>query len=88
MISPVVVNFVTLTLKAPQGRTDEGVAVGMEPKERANIRSAGTKSAMAVALAIERQYDIEAVYAVDGSDDATETDGAGATAETATAWGS
>ena len=53
----------------PAGETEEGVAVGMEPTERALVDVAATKRVAAIVLAIEQRYGADAVYAVDGSAD-------------------
>ena len=73
--------------REPVRETDSGIAVGMEPKERRNIDTEATKRAAAVGLAIERRYDIQYAYAVDGSKDDAEAWGANATGERAAAWG-
>jgi len=71
------------------GETEAGVPIGMEAAQRKLINTAATKHVAAMARAIEMQYQIEYVYAIDGSADKTEARGdGGATEEKAAAWGS
>ena len=72
----------------PSAVTETGVAIGMEPVERKKMDVGATKRVAAMALAIEKAYGTEYVYAVDGSSDETEQKEAGEVCEKAAAWGS
>ena len=71
----------------PVGRSVDGVPIGMEPRERSRIDTERTKQALAAALAIEKQYDIDTAYAVDGSADTAPALAEDETGAAAAAWG-
>ena len=71
----------------PAGETSEGVAIGMETTERKLINTAATKHVMAMAMAIEKCYGLDVVYAVDGSADEAAARGEGEVGRKAASWG-
>ena len=77
-----------LEQEEPDAETREGVAVGMESKERRKIDTEATKQVVAMGLAVEKEYGVRSVYAVDGSSDEAEARRAGEVGERAAAWGS
>ena len=72
----------------PAVRTEAGVAVGMEEKERGRIAVEGTRAALRVALTLMRHFDVDEAVATDGSYDKCEARSTKETGQEASAWGS